>query len=317
MKYVSYRDASGIPNVIVDGAATTNTAVTLSHWPKSGTPADLKADTSAEIVFRYLDRPSFHTDADAVSNNHYDEDGLVGIFALVDRVAAERYRDLLIDVARAGDFGVWTRRDAARIALALMAYADRATSPLPASLFDRPYPEVAHALYGELLTVLPRLCAGVDGYRALWRKGDDELAATDELLDHRALTIDEHPTLDFAVVRGPSTPAGYHPFAIHNRTTCTRLLVLSGDEAEVQYRYEGWVQLVSRRPAPRVDLSALAEELNREERSGGRWIFDGVDQITPTLHLEDASATTIAHDHIRRRLEEHLEAGIPAWNPYD
>jgi hypothetical protein len=33
-----------------------------------------KADTSAEIEFRYLDAPVFHTNVQAVSNNHFDED---------------------------------------------------------------------------------------------------------------------------------------------------------------------------------------------------------------------------------------------------
>ena len=82
VKYVSYTEASAAPNVIVDGSATKNTVLTLSHWPKSGTPAHLKADTSAEIVFRYLDQSLMHADASVVSNNHYDEDGLVGIFTL-------------------------------------------------------------------------------------------------------------------------------------------------------------------------------------------------------------------------------------------
>ena len=42
----------------------------------------LRADTSAEIVFNYLETPSLHVDVDAVSNNHFDEDGLIGIFTL-------------------------------------------------------------------------------------------------------------------------------------------------------------------------------------------------------------------------------------------
>ena len=72
------------PNLIVDGAATENTILTLSHWPKSGTPPELKGDTSAESCSTTsIPRGStFH--ADAVSNNHFDEDGLVGIFTLVE-----------------------------------------------------------------------------------------------------------------------------------------------------------------------------------------------------------------------------------------
>ena len=36
------------------GAALPDTVLTLSHWPKSGTPRALKADTSTGIVFNYL-----------------------------------------------------------------------------------------------------------------------------------------------------------------------------------------------------------------------------------------------------------------------
>ena len=37
------------PNIVVDGAAQAETVLTLSHWPKSMTPAELKADVSTEI----------------------------------------------------------------------------------------------------------------------------------------------------------------------------------------------------------------------------------------------------------------------------
>src|SRR6185295_977149 len=147
MRFLPYREVSSVPNVIVDGAATQNTILTLSHWPKSGTPPELRGDTSAEIVFHYLDSPRFHVHADVVSNNHFDEDGLVGIFTLVDPLTATRHRALLIDAAQAGDFGVFTDRQAARIAFTLSAYANAETSPLPSRIFQLPYPEMAGGLY--------------------------------------------------------------------------------------------------------------------------------------------------------------------------
>ena len=82
--------ASSEPNVIVDGMANDRTLITLSHWRRSGTPADLMADTSTAIVFNYLDRPDLHVPADVVSNNHFDEDGLVGIYALLEGAASRR-----------------------------------------------------------------------------------------------------------------------------------------------------------------------------------------------------------------------------------
>jgi hypothetical protein len=330
MQFLPYAQAAAVPNVIVDGARNIETILTLSHWPKSGSPAELKGDTSTAIVFNYLDRPQFHVEADAVSNNHFDEDGLVGIFAMLEPAMAGRHRDLLIDVAQAGDFGVFKNRQAARIAFVLSAYADPESSPLPAKLFTLPYPDLASELYVQLLDVLPKLVTSADEYRTLWDSEDDRLTASEKLIEQGLITIDEQPDLDLAIVRLPEDLtrqrvhrftqrrlAECHPFALHNRTTCTRLLLLQGRRAELQYRYEGWVQLASRRPAPRVDLSDLANELNREESSGGRWVFDGVDQITPKLHLKGSDTTSVPADTIVRRVEHHLRTGRAAWDPYD
>jgi len=316
MRFIPYPIAT-IPNVIVDGARNGHTVLTLSHWPKSGSPAALRADTSTAIVFNYLDAPAYHVDAEAVSNNHFDEDGLVGIFALLQPAFAQRHRDVLLDVAQAGDFGVFERRAAARVAFALSAYADPDSSPLPADLFSRPYPVLAGELYIRLLDVLPKLIVGVEDYRALWEREDAKLTASEELLDQGVITIEERHDIDLAIVRLPEDLAECHPFALHSRTRCGRLLLLRGRRAELQYRYESWVQLASRKPAPRVDLSELASELTRDETTGGRWVFDGVEQITPRLHLEGNAQTSVPLDAIVKRVEHHLRTGRPAWDPYD
>jgi hypothetical protein len=48
-----------------------------------------------------------------------------------------------------------------------------------------------------------------------------------------------------------------------------------------------------------------------------RWIFDGVNQITPTLHVIGCSTTSIPSDTVLARLEQHLGTRAPAWDPYD
>jgi len=83
MRYVPYDDLGDAPNVIVDGAPAPSTVLVLSHWPGNRTPAPLKDDLSAQIVFRYLDRPDLRVDAEVVSNNHFDEDGLVSVWAMI------------------------------------------------------------------------------------------------------------------------------------------------------------------------------------------------------------------------------------------
>ena len=329
-RFVPYHRLDSSPNIIVDGAAAPGTVLTLSHWPKSGTPADLKRDTSAQIVFAYLDAPDRYARADLVSNNHFDEDGLVGIFTLVARATAEKHRDLLMDVASAGDFGVYKRRDAARIAFTLSAWADSSTSPLPQELFAAPYPETAGRLYEHLLELLPRLLTGVGEYREFWEAEDETLSASEELIESGDITFDEQAALDLAVISIPeelrpktvhrfaqARLSECHPYALHGRTNCTRLLIVQGQHMEFRYRYESWVQLASRRPPARVDLQELARELNEEEASAGRWVFDGVERITPRLHLQGSAKTSLSAATVRARLERHLATGAPAWNPYD
>jgi hypothetical protein len=315
MKFIPYADAVRVPNIIVDGAAAPGTVLTLSHWPRSGTPAALRADTSAETVFRYLDTPSFHVDVGAASNNHFDEDGLIGLFTLVEPLIASRWRDRLVDAATAGDFGVYRSRDAARVAFVLGAYADHATSPLPSSTFAGSHAEVTSNLYREMLPMVPQLLTHVEDYRQLWEADDHELAASEAALDAGIVVIEPHDDLDLAVVRVPEDAAVPHSTALHTRTPHSRLIVVRGGSVELRYRYEGWVQLASRAIAPRVDLTPLADELNAEEQQG-RWVFEGVDAITPRLYF-DGAGTALSAEHVVSRMKQALQTGTAAWNPYD
>ena len=210
--------------------------------------------------------------------------------------AAASRRDLLIDVGQAGDFGAYRSRRAARIAFAIAAYVDPATTTLPRSLFDRPAAQVEEGLYRALLDVLPRLLADVDGYRSLWAREDAALTRTEQLFDDGRITIEEQPELDLAVVRGPAG-GEWHPMAVHTRTAPTRLLLVHGPRVEFRYRYESWVRMASRRPALRVDLTALAGDLTLEDGADGRWRFEGVEHITPRVYREGGGVDPDARGH--------------------
>jgi hypothetical protein len=330
VQFVPYEQLACQPNIIVDGAACEGTLLTLSHWPHSHTPSELLRDTSTEIAFAYLDSPRHHVAASAVSNNHFDEDGLVGIFTLLHPEVALRYRELLIDVSSAGDFAVYRNRDAARIAFTIATYGDSMASPFALDLFELPYAQMASSLYVRLLDMLPSLMDHIQDFESLWRDEDDRLSWSEQLLESGEIMIEEVPDVDVAVVHVPAdlpertihrfaqaTLADVHPYALHSRTNCTRMLLIRGRHVEFHYRYESWVQMASRRPAARVDLAPLANELNELETSGGRWMFEGVEKITPKLTLTGVPTTSIKPEEIRRLLEAHLRSGAPAWNPYD
>src|SRR6185369_3495788 len=197
--YVPYAEAAQRPNIVVDGAANERSVLTLSHWPKSGTPWPLKADTSVGIVFNYIDSPAWHRAVPAVTNNHFDEDGLIGLYCLIEPEHALTRRALLIDASRAGDFSVCRSREAARIAFAISRLADRDVSPWGADRFPEDYSDYCTFVYARLLQQLGKLIDDVEGHRALWADEDALLAASERAIASGEVTIEERPEVDLAI----------------------------------------------------------------------------------------------------------------------
>jgi hypothetical protein len=306
LRFAGYDEIAGRPNIIVDGYGTDGTVLVLSHWPGSGTPEALKDDLSTMIALRYLDHPEITVAAEAVSNNHFDEDGLCGIFAVLHPEKALQRRDLLIDVASVGDFGVYRSREAFRIAAALMAFADEDRSPL--GIFDQPYPRQSAALYEELLGRLPDLLDNTDAYKELWAPDDASLDRSLSAIAGGTVTIEENRNLELAVVTiGDSFTGELADAAVYTATPMNRVLVQRGRSYELRYRYESWVEYRSRAIPPRVDLRPLAMKLTEKE-SAGKWRFESIDNLQPKLRLDGAPESAIPPEHFRAALEEALGA---------
>lgn len=315
LRYVAYHELGDTPNVIVDGSPQQATVLTLSHWPHSGTPLEFADDLSAQIAFRWLDASNrYQVAAHVVSNNHFDEDGLVSVYVLVDPDQALARRELLCDIARAGDFGTWHDRAAARVALTINAFTDPDTTPLDSAVFQLSWAEQTATFYRELLPRLAEWCDHPERARQLWQRGDADLQAGLDALASRTVTITERPDVDLAIV---TIPEGFElaELALHHATDRFRLLLLSGQRYELRHRYETWVQYRSRRPLPRVDLAPLADRLTDRDPAT-TWSADPVDTITPRLtHTGpesglDATLVTTA-------VIEHLTTAPAAWNPYN
>ena len=318
MRYVAYGELDGIPNIIVDGSPHPDSLMTLSHWPKSPTPSALRDDLSAQIAFHYLDHPELQVDADAVSNNHFDQDGLMSVYTLVDPSGAQARRDRVIDVARAGDFGTFHDRDSARIAWTIALIEAELGE-------DRDH-------YTHVLGRVPELLDHPDRFRKYWADEDEHLDASEAAIRAGEVSIEEMEDLDLAVVTVPETwaqrtvhkftvslPQAVHPGAVHNATDRFRLLYMQGQRYELQYRYETWVRYLSRRPPGRIDLAPFAVALGARESDSVVWVFDGVDAIAPSLHLIGAgpdASSAIPPEEFRAEVIQALTTGVSAWDPY-
>jgi hypothetical protein len=296
-RYADYEETLSTPNIVVDGSANAATVLTLSHWPGAPTPAALQRDLSAEIAFAYLDAPCEHPPADVVTNNHVDQDGLVSVAALVDP-EVDRHRELLVDVAAAGDFGTYRDRRAARASMVIARWTDEGWG------------------YRQSLPHLVALARDPEPYRALWEEEDRHLTDSERAIEKGRVTIEEHLDLDLAVVVVPpdgpdaaghrfahETVAGLHPIAIHNATDRFRLLVAQGARFRYVDRYETWVQYRSRPTLPRVDMRPLAAMLSERDRVA--WRAGSPTELTPELSSVGPSALGL--DEVVDAVEAHLD----------
>jgi hypothetical protein len=310
VRYVEYEASRTVPNVVIDGSPNERTVLCLSHWPGIPDEAGLADDLSAQMAYRYVDAGmNRHGDAKVVTNNHFDQDGLVGVYAIVDPEAAQANRELLIDIAAAGDFATYRERRAARMAWVISAWgtATDAGDPFP-----------------EALERLPHLLGHLEDYRLLWEDEDGALAASEAAITAGTVRIDEEPELDLAVVRvdpdvGPWSGSrfagqrfdGVHPMALHNATDMSGIALLHGSRFQYTHRYETWVQYVSRPRRGRIDLVQLAHRLT--ELDEVPWRADPAGALTPTLAHEGKSSAT--SDVFLGELREHLRSAPVAWDP--
>jgi hypothetical protein len=318
------------PHVMVDGSARAASVATFSHWPSSPTPRWLARDLSAEIVLDYLGAAAGGRvppaagaslaslraavdSAEAVTNDHFDEDGVMSVFGFVDPATAAAEAQLVVEVASCGDFGVVSDDRAAKVAFAL--------SPLAEA-------EGASGTSDSYRAVLPRvaeLLANVDRFERFWRDDFAALEAGRAAIASGLVVLTE-TRRDLCVV-SRSDPAsdrlpgaeGGRPIsgvAINSATPASRVLSFDGDRCQLTLRYEGWVRYVSRPIALRPDLVPLAARLTDLEPSGVAWEADLVGTIIGCMTPGGEGRTEIAPAEIVAVVGDYLETATGAWDPW-
>ena len=56
--------------------------------PRAERRGPSRLTTSVGIVYNYLDYPDWHRGVPAMTNDHFDEDGLTGLFCMIEAVFA-------------------------------------------------------------------------------------------------------------------------------------------------------------------------------------------------------------------------------------
>jgi len=264
----------------VDGALDAP-GLNLSHWPGHRTPEHLRhaLSTGSALAFARLgatERAALTKGLAFVANNHYDTDGLLAAFAVLNPERALELERPLLDTAATGDFFALPSEHAFALDHLIGLLPDPTRSPIAERLIGTSDLERRQlALDYGLEHVDGWLAEPLDGpawrgVRACVTPALDRLRADLVELDRAERFEDSTRDLVHFVARAPASP-GRH--ALFGRARSDRVLIsaplIGGTAHRLVIGTRSWFDLPDDpnepRPGPRFDLAVMANTLARAE----------------------------------------------------
>ncbi|MCC9135447.1 DUF6687 family protein [Pontibacter silvestris] len=279
----------------------------LSHWRGAPTPPEVRDDTSAAMVLNAMKLGLPELELQYVTANHFDVDGFVGVWALLNPEEAMEHEELLRQMALIGDFReLDLNHPLAGEALKLVCWINAKERELfypPFGAEQMPEPEVTLCpkKFDYFLREFKRVLQDPEWERSAW---EDEAASV--LLGYRDMykpetKLTRYPEFGLIIIE---TPHPVHYYALFSRTIGYDIVLSCYEQNryELEYKYTTWVDIDSRPTLPRLSMAPLAEKLNQLEKSGRRWAFDAVTDTGPLLRLNGAKLTRMeAYDNPTER----------------
>lgn len=286
MRFVAYTpDLDDVDKILVDGNEA-GRGLQLSHWPGNTTPRRLKADLSVEIALRFVTDPDYHASVrgrEIVTNDHYDTDGLLAAWVVLNPTVAVDHANALIAAAEAGDFYEFTSPDAVKLDQTIQTFAEPERSPLATGGPEMSQADLEQRATDELLRLLPGLLYDVTGYEELWRDGYEQTVRRLGWLNDRRVRVREWPQERLSTIESPEI---LDHFARNLFTSGHRILEAvpqdAGTSYVLYYRELLWYEIISRSTTPTHVLTGAADRLNKLEPADttGAWV---VTRWTPAV----------------------------------
>ncbi|MEJ8801634.1 DUF6687 family protein [Pontibacter sp. H249] len=286
--YLPFTELKKNKAIVVDSAHPNG--FMLSHWKGAPTPASIKDDTSAAIVLNAMRQNLPELEQPYVTANHFDIDGFVGVWALLNPEKALENEELLRQMALIGDFReLDLNHPLAGEALKLVCWINAKER----ELFYRPFEademeekEVQQCTqkFNYFLREFGQVLQDPDWEKGAW---EDEVASV--LLGYRDMykpttKITRKPEIGLVIIE---TPHPIHYYALFSRTQGFDMVLscYERNRYELEYKYTTWVDIASRPTLPRINMAPLAQKLNQLEQSGHRWTYDSITETGPILRL--------------------------------
>ncbi|MDW3647891.1 MAG: DUF6687 family protein [Bacteroidia bacterium] len=265
--------------------------IMLSHWRGAAVPDGLADDSSTGIVLNAIKAGHASIHLPFVSNNHFDIDGFLGIWALKNPKLALEYEDLLREAALIGDFREWkTEHSISTEALKLCCWINS----VEREIFYEPFGEKdeATSCVPKYDYFLPRLAAFLlnpDRFKDEWTNEFHQILEQQKVLKSKG-NIERLDDIHLQTVSCPE-PIHYYVLFQDSSGMDMVLSLYEGNRYELEYKYVSWVDTADRHLFPRLPFEPLAEKLNKLEANPYEWEFDSIMDTGPMLRLNKKGLT--------------------------
>ena len=327
MRFEFYSDAiAAEPKLSVDG--TVDNAIHFSHWKGNETPASVKADTSTEIALNVAaaaNRDQLTQGIDLVTNNHFDTDGVLSVWSMLNGERALELREKLISAAEAGDFCELSTTDGVRASIVIQG----SDSPMISrgrhwrGSWGQDITDEARA-YELVLPHVERVISDTNAFEELWRESWARIEAALDSFAKGESRVEEDTNARLSVVTlAPEVfgDIGFDPnhhsapftaISHHARGELFLIATPLGDgwAYRIDYPYYSWAETVVRPGIARRDFSSLVRQFNDLDQSTtGRWQIDD-SELASAIKFRDNGGKLAASKLTPDAVASHLRDAV-------
>ena len=287
-QFIPFTQVKHYPSIIVDSLHPKG--FILAHWRGAVNPAGTHDDTSAGIVLNALERQIPGLEAPYVSANHFDVDGFVGVWSILNPEIALQNKEVLRQMALIGDFRELDLNvPGADKALQLVCWINTVEKekfypPFGADELEENEIEASIPKFEYFLAAFGDVLAYPENFKKDWEVEYHQVLADYQVIHGPETQITTFPEIGLIQIR---TPQPVHYYALFSRTIGYDMVLsqYTDNRYELEYKYTTWVDISSRPTLPRVPLKPLAKVLQTQETTGHTWTAESVTDTGPILRL--------------------------------
>ena len=218
-------------------------------------------------------------------------------------------------ITSVGDFEKYSSLDAMKIVFTIRDIVNKAKTQTDPAIFKA---SSSDKQYRYFLDRLPDIIENIDTYFNHWKTQfnlEQELELfiqTDYIslrnFDTYDLTVLELLSKDYPIEECRLLP---YLLAFNTKIKNYRVLVKQDQKYRFYYRYESWVEVVSSNPLPRINLTNLCSNLNKQEQEVV-WKFNDWDELCTKRDKK----SNLSLDDLLQYFFDYFDQNTTSWNPW-